>query len=88
MIIEELEQLKRKINEVECMKAVINSAKNNIESHHRVFKGDEILIQDNTNKTNPIYITGKTKDEILNLLNKKSIEKIKEFEIKIENYKI
>ena len=85
---EDIEKLKAKLYRISCMEAVIESAKNNIDAHNRVFKGKEILIQDNTNKTNPIYITGEMKDRILELLNINSNKIIKEWEQKIKDCEI
>lgn len=85
---EDIKKLKEKLDKINCMEAVIESTKRNIDSYNRVFKGKEILIQDNTNKTNPIYITGEMKDKILELLNSNSNEIIKKWEQKIKDYKI
>lgn len=85
---EDIKKLKAKLHRIDCMEAVIRAEKSNIESHNRVFKGKEILIQDNTNKTNPIYITGEMKDRILELLNSKSNEIINKWEQKIKDYKL
>lgn len=82
---EDIEKLKSKLHKIDRMEAVIRAEKSNIESHTRVFKGKEILIQDNTNKTNPIYITGKMKDKILELLNNNSNEIINKWEQKIKD---
>lgn len=74
MTAEEIEALREKLNKIECIQSVIKSMQRNIESHERVFAGKEISIQNHTDKTNPIYITGKTKDKILRLLNEESEE--------------
>lgn len=74
MTTEEIEALRDKLNKIECIQSVINSMRANIESHERVFSGKEISIQNHTDKTNPIYISGETKDKILKLLNEESAE--------------
>ena len=87
MTTEEIEALRHKLTEIECMQAVINSMQNNIESHNRVFSGKEISIQNHTDKGNPIYISGKTKDKILELLNEESLLIIEKWETKIKEIK-
>lgn len=85
MTTEEIEVLKKKLKEIECMQAVITAMQNNIESHNNVFSGKEISIQNHTNKTNPIYISGETKDKILELLNDESLSAIEKWEQKLKD---
>lgn len=87
MTTEEIESLRQKLNEVECMQAVINSMCHNIELYNRVFSGKEISIQNHTDKGNPIYISGETKDRILELLNEESLRTIEKWESKIKELK-
>ena len=41
---EDIKKLKEKLDKINCMEAIVESAKCNIDSHNRVFKGEEILI--------------------------------------------
>ena len=85
MTTEEIEVLKKKLKEIDRMEAIIESMHNNIKSHDRVFSGKEISIQNHTNKTNPIYISGETKDKILELLNEESLKTISLYEQKLKD---
>ena len=87
MTSQEIEDLRQKLNKIECMQSVINSMQCNIESHNRVFSGKEISIQNHTDKGNPIYITGETKDKILELLNEESLLTIEKWEQQIKEFK-
>ena len=41
---EDIKKLKEKLDKINCMEAIVESAKRNIDSPNRVFKGEEILI--------------------------------------------
>ncbi len=81
----DIEVLKKNLKEIDRIQAIIESMHNNIKSHERVFSGKEISIQNHTNKTNPIYISGETKDKILELLNDESLKTISLWEQKLKD---
>lgn len=87
MTSEEIEALRKTLKDIDCMQAVINSMQYNIESHNRVFSGKEVSIQNHTDKGQPIYISGNTKDKILELLNEESLRTIEKWEQKIKELK-
>jgi len=64
------EEIKEKAKEIEILETLIRGAEQNKEAYDRVFASEEIMIKDNKNNTNPIYITGKKKDLIKELLHK------------------
>ena len=66
--------LREKLNRIDCMQALIQSANSNILSREKVFAGKEISIQNNTDKRNSIYVSGTMKDKILNMINEESLE--------------
>ena len=85
MTTEEIEDLRHKLKEIDCAQAVINSMQNNIESYNNVFSGKEVSIRNHTNGGNHIYITGETKDRILELLTDESLRIIEKWEQKLKD---
>ena len=63
MTSQEIQALRDKLKEIESIESVIKSMKKNIAAHERVFSGKEISIQNTSDNSNPIYITGEEKDE-------------------------
>ena len=60
-----LETLLKKAN---LLRTTIESADRNILTYANIFEGQEIKIQNNDNTGNPIYIAGKSKDRICEVL--------------------
>ena len=86
MTSEEIEELKEKVNKIECMEACIRASEGNIESYNRVFGGTEIII-DYTRNGTPIYISGDMKTEIYELLIQEQNNIIDTYKLELENLK-
>jgi len=69
----EIEELEKKLNSIKRIKATITSAKSNLDSYERVFAG-ELKLQNHSDDSNPIYITGERKEEIKKILVKSQLE--------------
>lgn len=83
----EIEELKEKVNKVGCMEACIRAAEGNIESYNRVFGGNEISIQNHTNRGNAIYLSGTMKTKIYELLLEEQNNIIDKYKLQLENLK-
>ena len=80
-----LEELKEKVNKIELVMSCIKSAEGNIESYLRVFGGEEISIQNHTQKGNAIYLNGDRKQEIFELLLDFQYDIIKKYKLELES---
>lgn len=90
-----IQQLKKTLKRIESLESLIDGANLSISSFERVFKNEEISIQDNIEKTAPIFLTGERKDKILAILIEEKVEwrkkweqELKEIEQSLTNFPI